>query len=64
MKIYIVVMDIVNDVTCSCKSGHSTFYYMTLSTGNQQCHMIKPYVDLLSTSALVVLSHIGCLRIT
>ena len=46
MKIYIVVMDIVNDVTYSHKSVNTHvvitfFYYMTLSTGKQCRHMIK-----------------------
>ena len=45
MKNYMVVMDIVNDVTYSCKSyymcGHLTFYYMTISTGKQRFHIIN-----------------------
>ena len=45
MKIYIVVTDVVNDVTYSCKSVKNVwsydFYDMPLSTGKQRRHMIK-----------------------
>ena len=45
MKIYIVVTDVVNDVTYSRKSVITRvfirFYDMTLSTGKQRRHMIK-----------------------
>ena len=47
MKIYIVVTDVVNDVTYSRKRvlkytcGHTIFYDMTLSTGKQRRHIIK-----------------------
>ena len=44
MKIDIVVTDVVNDLSYSRKSvnthGHNTIYYMTLSTGKQERHMI------------------------
>ena len=44
MKIYIVVTDVVNDVTYSRKSVITRvvmrFYDMTLSTGKQRRHMI------------------------
>ena len=44
MKIYIVVTDVVNDVTYSRKSvihvWSYDFYDMTLSTGKQRRHMI------------------------
>ena len=47
MKIYIVVTDVVNDVTYSRKSVVTRvvirFYDMTLSTGKQRRHMIKGY---------------------
>ena len=50
MKIYIVVTDVVNDVTYYRKSVNSNlihvwsydFYDMTLSTGKQRRHMINP----------------------
>ena len=46
MKIYIVVMDVVIDVTYSRKSVNTLwsydFYDMTLSTRKQRLHMIKP----------------------
>ena len=48
MKIYIVVMDVVNDVMYSAKvllhvwSYH--FYDMTLSTGKQGRHMINTVI--------------------
>ena len=45
MKIYIVVTDVVNDVTYSRKSVNICvvirFFDMTLSTGKQRRHMIK-----------------------
>ena len=54
MNIYIVVMDIINyDVAYSCKSVNTScksvntsvaitlFYYMMLSTGKQQHHMMN-----------------------
>ena len=44
MKINIVVMDVVNDDTYSRKKLIHvviTLYYMTLSTGKQQRHMIN-----------------------
>ena len=46
MKIYIVVTDVVNDVTYSRKSVNTRvvirfFYDMTLSTGKQRRHMIN-----------------------
>ena len=45
MKIYIVVTDVVNDVTYSHKSvihvWSYDFYDMTLSTGKQRRHMIN-----------------------
>ena len=46
MKIYIVVTDVVNDVTYSRKSvlihmWSYDFYDMTLSTGKQRRHMIN-----------------------
>ena len=45
MKIYIVVTDVVNDVTYSRKSVITRvvirFYDMTLSTGKQRRHMIN-----------------------
>ena len=48
MKIYIVVTDVVNDVTYSRKSVITRvwsydFYDMTLSTGKQRRHMIILY---------------------
>ena len=48
MKIYIVVTDVVNDVTYSRKSVITRvvirFYDMTLSTGKQRRHMIKSFM--------------------
>ena len=51
MKIYIVVTDVVNDVTYSRKSVNTRvvirFYDMTLSTGKQRRHMIKLFIKYL-----------------
>ena len=50
MKIYIVVTDVVNDVTFSRKSVNTRvvicndFYEMTLSTGKQRRHMINDVI--------------------
>ena len=45
MKIYIVVTDVVNDVTYSSKSVNThvvvTLLFTTLSTGKQRCHKIN-----------------------
>ena len=52
MKIYIVVTDVVNDVTYSSISVSiwwSYFYDMTLSTGKQRRHMIKVIIHLSKT---------------
>ena len=53
MKIYIVVTDVVNDVTYSRKSvitrvvikSLCDFYDMTLSTGKQRRHMINVIIS-------------------
>ena len=49
MKFYIVVMDVVNDITYSRKSVNIhvwsyDFYDMTLSTGKQRHDMINPFI--------------------
>ena len=62
MKIYIVVTDVVNDVTYSRKSVITLhvwsydFYDMTLSTGKQRRHMISTrFVDNLASRKSKVL---------
>ena len=47
MKIYIVVTDVVNDVTYSRKSVITRVvirFLMTLSTGKQRRHMINKFI--------------------
>ena len=53
MKFYIVVVEVVNDITHSSKSVNTCvviilFYYMTLSTGKQRLHMININTIMLS----------------